>query len=600
MRSRGSSLVCAVFRGLIVAGSLAACDSVVAPSVAPSVVTKGPRGSYQFTAVKPARRSRGVEDALLNLESRIPGFGGMFTLPDGNVVVYVAPNTPSAVAQREVRAYLGKSTDQLTGTRPLKIIERPGKFGFGSLVAWTEAIAEGSTRDNNIAFLDADESTNRVRVMVRTEAARGRLPALARRLKIPISAIAAEVDDFIVTKTNTLTMYNRPAAAGLQIMALNSATWNSSTARFEANVQACTMGFNIVVGGTGYMVTASHCTNSYGGQLNRRWYQPSIVFNPFTGQDMINTPYLIGATAINPAWRTSGCTYPNATFCRETDGMLVKWADQSAFAQNVYETSVVGTGNNPGNNIIGNEIQAWNNEPGWQQSVGRSVMKTGGISGSTVGTLLSTCGYTPPDTLDGISIECANVAQLEQRPGDSGAPVFRPFEVPYTGDRRFIEGIASMRGSVASNPGVSHMICSPWWALLQELGVSTSAPPPPPPPFSGSIWGPTAISPNITYQWSFSPQYGTAPYTYRWYVDGMEAGTDSYIDWSFPASSSHTISATATDATGRQTSHAISVVVDSGTCAPDDPGCGQTRIGRKLPTQRKPPVPSGSTGIGRP
>ena len=551
-------------------------------------------------------QSRGIEDSYLELESRIPGFGGMFVNAEGDIQIWVAPNTDRGRAERGVRDFLSNKTGHLKGPKPRRLVLRAGRYGFGSLVAWQQAIASAATRESGIAMIDADESLNRVRVTVRTEDALHRLPVLLARARVPQRAVVAEVIDYKFEATNVLNAgINRPAAAGLQISSLISTQLNGMY--YDPTIQVCTMGFNIVVSGQPYFLTASHCTTTYGGELGRLWFAPSIVYNPITGQIAINTNAYVGQTARNPAWVTTNC-FGGATRCRWTDAMLVKWRNND-YAKNVYITSVIGSGNNAGNVVIGDEQlvvesmfgPSFTGGPEWPlrdptQMPGMVVSKTGSITGTTTGPLLQTCNIIIP-TNTGLGINCGNLAQMREDPGDSGAPVYYTnlfSNVPFT------EGIATLKATVQAHPNDAYAVYSPWGAIMTDLGIvrlsggalafsSTTGGGGGPPPFTGSIVGPTDINPNMDYDWSISTQAGTAPYSYQWYVDGEPAeSNESYISRSFSPYSWHSIYAEVIDAEGRyiQTA-ALDVHVNTGSCDPNEENCYETRKVRRGPTNSK-------------
>lgn len=71
-----------------------------------------------------------------------------------------------------------------------------------------------------------------------------------------------------------------------------------------------------------------------------------------------------------------------------------------------------------------------------------------------------------------------------------------------------------------------------------------------PPPFTGSITGPTEISPMAECSWVASPSGGTAPYSYQWYRNGALVGTAADYTDGMNGASSFTLSLRVTDSVG--------------------------------------------------
>lgn len=90
-----------------------------------------------------------------------------------------------------------------------------------------------------------------------------------------------------------------------------------------------------------HFLTASHCTENFGGSTGKVFYQPTV--------SAINR---VGVESVNPAWSTSGCL-PLVVFCRLSDVAMVKFDTISLASNGVGQSSVVGTGNSAGNLYLG-------------------------------------------------------------------------------------------------------------------------------------------------------------------------------------------------------------------------------------------------------
>lgn len=78
-------------------------------------------------------------------------------------------------------------------------------------------------------------------------------------------------------------------------------------------------------------------------------------------------------------------------------------------------------------------------------------------------------------------------------------------------------------------------------------------------PVAVSISGPSAVFYNDPATWTAFASYGTAPYTYTWYRNGVQVGTGS--TYSVVVTGSFTLAVTVRDASGASASASKSVTV---------------------------------------
>jgi hypothetical protein len=112
----------------------------------------------------------------------------------------------------------------------------------------------------------------------------------------------------------------------------------------------------------------------------------------------------------------------------------------------------------------------------------------------------------------------------------------------------------------------------------QASGVTRSYPTPP--SITVTVVGPTYVYPGYNYDYSTSVNYGTLqePRSYQWYIDDVPAGNDAALTAMFSAASYHWIYVDVTGYGGPTVrSSALGVQSNSGSCAPDDPGCFEYR-----------------------
>ena len=438
----------AIFRnGLRFQTIALAAATILGACTQPGEPTVSPQSAAQAARVPRALRphGRGIEDVFLRLERTVPGFGGFFKDSSGTINVFVRGADHRSAAIAAVAAWAQADADALGAAKPAPIIAREGQFAFSELVAWQGQIYDSATPADGIELIDADEAHNRVRVMVRTADGLPRIAHLAASLGIPQTALMAEVGTFDVKFTGNVqtTRFRPQIPAGVR------------TAYPFGNVnEICTLGFNVRVNGAEHFLTAGHCTLNFQGLTGQAWHQPTP-----------NNP--IGSIVINPAWNTTICG-SGITYCRETDAALGAYAFGVRGDFKVAETSTIGTGNNPGNLTTGAYWTMLGPRRDFPREIGDLVYKTGQTTGTTSGPVLATCVYTNPDIDFHASVFCAHVAQMDDQPGDSGAPVYY-FLAPYNPDLRIPEGIAF--GQATTN-GQHVALYSTWAQLEADLGVT--------------------------------------------------------------------------------------------------------------------------------
>jgi len=84
---------------------------------------------------------------------------------------------------------------------------------------------------------------------------------------------------------------------------------------------------------------------------------------------------------------------------------------------------------------------------------------------------------------------------------------------------------------------------------------------------SVTLFGSLVVQANTTCTWTANGSGGTGPYTYSFSATSPATGSQSGADWTGQSPSTFTLTATVTDADGRQGSHAYLItVVPSTTC----------------------------------
>jgi hypothetical protein len=230
---------------------------------------------------------RSLDAMLTEVARELPGFGGAFLGDDGKLHVYLADMEQRPRARAELREVFGGKA-----TRGAIIVHK-AQFGFLKLKGWHDAHRPVTLGIDGVVSVDISESTNRLRIGVSSETARGRVEEALAALGIPLAA-AEIVDDEPTVISVDLTDTQRPLIGGIQI---------------EMALGDCSLGFIAVRKGVPGFVTVAHCTKKYGGVDGTEFFQS------VTDADGLN---LVGFESVDPRRlptssarsRGGGSTYP--------------------------------------------------------------------------------------------------------------------------------------------------------------------------------------------------------------------------------------------------------------------------------------------------
>lgn len=363
----------------------------------------GPRAELDAAAA--GRQTRGIEDEILRLENVIPGLGGMFVNAQGNVTLFVprASNRTSilhilSAAASTLRVSPGMKS-QLVSSSQIQFLD--ADFAFSQLVVWQRAITSQELKGSGIFAVDADESRNRVRILVGDAASVIPAQRLALAAGVPAEAVIVNVESAPEAAAPGLRGTWRPTGGGVQIS--------------NPNGGRCSLGFNVETGDqTQGFITAAHCA-------------PGAVGSGGTGdmyQPIVGSGYDMGWIRFNPLFNDgdpSDCG--GYTLCTIADAMYVQYYDGGQAAKRVPFTQSTGFNNNGGSIIV----TGWWNTPlaPVYPMMGESADKMGRTTGWTRGTVVSTCA--PVVIGSSYVVTCASeIDNARVGTGDSGAPVFLP------------------------------------------------------------------------------------------------------------------------------------------------------------------------------
>lgn len=386
---------------------------------------------------------RGIESDILKVEVAASGFGGFFIDANGEIGAWVTPNADTLGVKGALAQLGAKRPDVFLARngRPRAVRLLRGVYAFSQLVNFKEVLRTNWTLSDGIRLLDADESKNQVRVGISSASLAASLLAKVQRLGIPASAITFEDYSGNFASTSTVQDYARPIHAGIKI-----------SRPVSGDTLGCTMGFNVETpAGSSYFLTASHCSQSFTGNVGKLWYQ--AAYGDLAGQE-----------AVNPAWATSGCA-PGALYCTTADAELIARDPSVPFEYTVVQTSIVGSGNNAGNLDIGSNLSVASSR---DAASGEQVYHTGQGSGTKQGPVIGTCVDLPAYGNPAISLSCQYEVRSLLTGGDSGSPVYY-WNFPLVLTVRYALGIA--HSSYTSPNGGHLMYYSTWQAIQNKFGT---------------------------------------------------------------------------------------------------------------------------------
>lgn len=161
-----------------------------------------------------------------------------------------------------------------------------------------------------------------------------------------------------------------------------------------------------------YFLTAGHCSGSVWGTAGN-W--PVYQHN----SDRVGQEYITAPVVSYPNWR---CPSAAKSPCTEADVLAIRYDDTVA-VQYGNVANVDGSRNITGTYNVQGTISGVLN--------GQSITKVGATTGKTTGTVQATCvdiSYSTFHHPGSVWLLCAQRANYSSGNGDSGAPVFRPYQ----------------------------------------------------------------------------------------------------------------------------------------------------------------------------
>lgn len=388
---------------------------------------------------------RGEQDKMVQIEAKLPGFGGLYLDSTGAVVAYVKPSgTPSPALIRQILHAIYNARPEaairtvMAGATSAKIVD--GQFTLSELIAVENRVSENIGIIPGLTGVGTSLMTNRVKIGFAdsTYLKRGLQTVLA--FGVPEAAIIPEIWPPARTFSNFSDATVNPTRGGIKITFYNGA-YAPDNGSYGFNVTTTT--------GVAYGLTAGHmATDVMGmnGAVGDSIWQP--------GGSVGGGP--VGVVAFNPAWDTN-CPYNPTThsfyeYCMDADIAAIRLLPPVSGARQVGTSDYEGQNGASG----GDHIHGW-------YSVGSvippeyilshptiGVHKSGYKTGTTTGIIDVALGSFPISGCMGpfpnppVSGPCGGgrpymswyrrltrVAHMAAVPGDSGSPVFGGNGQPY-------------------------------------------------------------------------------------------------------------------------------------------------------------------------
>ncbi|MHB8837684.1 MAG: chymotrypsin family serine protease [Gemmatimonadaceae bacterium] len=423
-----------------------------------------PASGSQSVVGKP-RAIRPDEKAFDDIAQRMPGFGGYFRSPTGELVMVSTRATEKTALLTEGANVVSQLQRALPGSRLTSARVVDGKFSFWQLAQIRDLLFEQALgRVPGMHGLDLDEQANRVSVGLTEagrEAARQEVIRLVRDAGLDTLAIA------IVTyePPRVQSMGALPAAPLPPPGWTLASYWSEVVGGIQwaamPRYTGCSVGVVADWNGQRGFVSASHCSQYFFQLENTTAYQPDT--NSSFGS--MATEYADPAGANCWSWTWNGylpCRDSDASFFRSSGAMPMH---KGLIARPAYRTS---NGADPAYTTVDQAkpyfivTSAALSVPG-----GSLVDKVGVRTGWTSGIITNSCHDQVMEfesRSDKFILKCSYKAAIYSREGDSGGPFFMLDPS---------ESEASLVGILSGGDGSTAYI-SRWTGIANDLGGGLS------------------------------------------------------------------------------------------------------------------------------
>ncbi|HEX2211370.1 MAG TPA: hypothetical protein VHG93_27040 [Longimicrobium sp.] len=405
-------------RSNLLRGGFVFAAAVLAAGCADRTSPAGPGEGAVMGSIASPVPGMTIDERFVQMAREIPGFGGYYRDPQGNLnVVLTNPDAQGEAARAALASVLRAG-------RGRGMIMRQGRFDFAQLQGWREKVDPAVLGINGVAFTDVNEVTNRVEIGISDASVRDRVRQAVSGLSIPPAAIEL-VDAEPAEEHATLRERVRPTTGGLKI------TWVADNAK----TYQCTLGFSVLVAEKYGYFTNSHCTNDGVNTVHRQAGSNSRIGAEV--QDPARFPYGSTQTFNSVSYTcnsSNGCRFSDASRgvfddsvqAQVKHGYIARTQTENEYQgehldtlpSNYKSTMYVIDSSNPYFRIVGKANHV---------AVGDVIHKVGQKTGWTSGVVNRTCVNSVFDTTTKWCQLRKGVepTQLAGYNGDSGSPVFR-------------------------------------------------------------------------------------------------------------------------------------------------------------------------------
>lgn len=493
--------------------AIAAC-SPDAPSTAPRLLQPDLRVALTDPTALIAQavnggRVRGEQDDMLRREAALPGFGGFYIDSLDHMVVYMKAGSriaDSVIRRVLVEAYAKRPEQRIQQLLPeiQKARIAIGDFTLSELISFENRVSHSTIIIPGYTGTGTSLMANRVVVgFTDSGSVQSGLSAITS-LGIPPNAIVAKVWGRPVL-LSSFDQHDpvRPTRGGLMIQLHNGSVhpwvWHGGGS-YSTTVRQCSLGFNVrwyngSGGATDYMMSASHCANTYlginGATGDTVWQPrpPTPIEAPLTG--------LAGIVEVNEPWTPNCGTNPydgsNIDYCTAADVMLIRPVTGVTTDRRIATSVTQGLNGAAGSMKISNYYPVSSVvTPEWVSTQRFGVAKSGGTTGTTSGTLLMpatqlivrtcwTAGNCSEPSSGPVQMEFTNVVTVAAAGwgfDDSGGVVFVGTNgggSPYNALGIVVAGNGRKPtdGGICTNGTSCNFFFTPWSAIQQSVRNAT-------------------------------------------------------------------------------------------------------------------------------
>lgn len=397
-------------------GALVACGSAdnTDPTLHQSI-----QASRLTNSLRSPQGRGSYRDQMRALAQQAPGFTGVFFDENGDLTVSVARDDFAPASLATVLAWVRSYSIVASFKSTVKL--KRVRYSYADVSEKYAVLGQTMRPEDGVTLTAIDGSQGVIRIGVSSNTKVASLRSRLDSAGVPDDMLTFEEDQIGVGDQTLQSSGVRPAVGGLEIVSHEQTQ--------------CSLGFNVMRWDTGtdpatspeYFLTAAHCAGSTWGQ-NR-----SLPYSQDSSGFQVGSEYEAVPIVNYPAWQ---CPDAGHSPCELADVLVIAYDDTVSVAYGnvakVSGLSIIGYYNVQG--TVTGAIQ------------GQVVTKVGAFGGMSTGTVGTECTDQRVSTMehpDPVWIMCQDQVQYSADPGDSGGPVFIPYDPNHPTQTPAIVGIHS-------------------------------------------------------------------------------------------------------------------------------------------------------------